>query len=125
MAEPPANWDQQDDDQSTVSSAANKLSALNVNATEFVPNFGGGFSFTPKSPAAPQTTAPKTPPSTPVVPRATIEDEKKPEPEPTIKPMEVNNQPVTTAEEREFDDLPDEDMESKISDSKNFSHCWT
>ena len=115
MAEPPASWDQQEDDQSTVSSAANKLSALNVNAMEFVPNFGGGFSFTPKPPAAPQPTAPKTPPSTPVIPRATIEDEKKQQqPEPTIKPTEVISQPVTTAGERDFDDLPDEDMESKI-----------
>lgn len=113
-AEPPANWDEQDDQQSTM----NKFSGLNVNATEFVPNFGGGFSFTPKpSPAVPQPAAPKTPPSTPVVPRMTIEDEKKqsaPVPEPTITPMEVTNQPLTTAGERDIDDFLDEDMESKI-----------
>ncbi len=122
MAEPPASWDQQDDDNATLSSTTTTLGKLNVNATEFVPSFGSGFSFAPKAPVVPQPTVPKTPPSTPVVPRATTEDEKK-QPEPVIKTNELNIQqqqqqqqvkePLTTAGEGEYDDLPDEDSESE------------
>ena len=120
MAEPPARWDEQDDPRTTASSSLSAtLGKLNVNAMEFVPNFGGGFSSAPKAAIVPQPIVPRTPPSTPVVPRATTEDEKK-QTEPMIKADDLIIQqqqvkePVTTAEEREFDDLPDEDIESKL-----------
>lgn len=118
MAEPPASWDQQDDESSTLSSIATKLGSLNVNATEFVPTFGSGFSFAPKAPTVPQPTVPKTPPSTPVIARNNIEDEKK-QTEPVTKANELNIQQQvteshTTVEEREYDDLPDEDTESQF-----------
>jgi hypothetical protein len=116
MSEPPSSWDQQDDDNSTLSAAASKLGGLNVNAMEFVPNFGSGFSFAPKAPTVPQTVVPKTPPSTPVIPRNTTEDEKK-QTEPVIKANEVHipqpvKEPITTVREGEYDDLLDEDNES-------------
>lgn len=117
MAEPPASWDSQEDENSALSSAASKLGRLNVNAMEFVPTFGSGFSFAPKAPVAPQPTVPKTPPSTPVVPRNTTEDEKK-QTEPVIKAPEAPIQqqqvkePVTTAEETEYDEYPEEENES-------------
>lgn len=118
MAEPPANWDQQDDD-TTVSSTMSKLGRLNVNAMEFVPTFGSGPSFAPKAPTVPQSTVPKTPPSTPVITRNTTEDEKK-QTEPVIIASEVNVQqqvkePVITTGEREFDDLVGEDNESEFT----------
>jgi len=120
MAEPPANWDQQDDENSTLSS---KLGRLNVNAMEFVPSFGSGFSFTPKVPTIPQPTVPKPPPSTPIVPQNTNENEnEKKETEPVIQVNELNVQqqvkePITTTEEEEeeeeeYDELPEEDNES-------------
>jgi hypothetical protein len=87
-----------------------------VNATEFVPSFGSGFSFTPKAPTVPQTVVPKTPPSTPVIPRNTTDDEKN-QTEPVIKTNEINIQqqvkePHTTAPEGEYDDFADEGTES-------------
>ena len=121
MAEPPTSWDQADDENSEASLAAAKLHKLNVNATEFVPTFGsgGGFSFTPKAATVPQQTVPKTPPSSPVV-NQSIKEEEKNQTEPVSKPNEVNvQQPVkepvtttTTVSEGEFDDIPDEDIES-------------
>jgi hypothetical protein len=120
MAEPPASWEQQDDDNTTLSSTTFKLGGLNVNATEFVPTFGSGFSLAPKAPIVSQpTTAPKTPPSTPVVPRHTTDEENK-QTEPIIKADEVNieqqvKEPITTAGERDFDDFPDEENESECS----------
>jgi hypothetical protein len=119
MAEPPASWEQQDDDNTTLSSTTFKLGGLNVNATEFVPTFGSGFSLAPKAPIVSQPTAPKTPPSTPVVPRHTTDEENK-QTEPIIKADEVNieqqvKEPITTAGERDFDDFPDEENESECS----------
>ena len=119
MAEPPASWDQQEDENSALSSTTTKLGGLNVNAMEFVPSFGSGFSFAPKAPTVLQPTIPKTPPSTPVITRNTTENEKKPT-EPVIKTNEVNVQqqvkePITTAEERAYDDLPDEDSEREFN----------
>lgn len=79
MDDPPASWDQQDED--SIRQATSKLTALNVNAIEFVPT----FSFSPKpAPAPPATTMmnvipsvnqPKTPPSTPVVQRTNVDRE--------------------------------------------------
>lgn len=93
MDDPPANWDQQDDESNALRQATSKFTALNVNAMEFVPTFSFGPKTTPAAPTAtstatvsvPTTTPvvasslhvhdsvnpPKTPPSTPVVPRAT------------------------------------------------------
>jgi hypothetical protein len=116
MAEPPASWDQQEEDTSALSLAASKFANLNVNATEFVPSFGTGFSSAAKVPAAPPSTTPKTPPSTPVIPRNTIEEEKK-QTETVInntsKAIELNNQQeikeqITTAEGYDDDLLDDE-----------------
>jgi len=118
MAEPPASWDQQDDENSTLPSTTTKLGRLNVNATEFVPTFGSGFSLAPKAPTVPQPTLPKTPPSTPVVPQNTTENEnEKKQTEPVIKANESTVQqqvkePITTTEEGEYDELPEEDNES-------------
>jgi len=117
MAEPPASWDQQDDENSTLSSTTTKLGGLNVDAVEFIPSFGGsGFSFASKAPTIPQQTVPKTPPSTPVISRNTNENENK-QTEPVIKPNELNVQqqikePLTTAGEGEYDELPEEDNDS-------------
>ena len=79
MDEPPASWDQQDDEINTsVSTAASTLSTLNVNASEFVPSFGSGLSLSSKVPHIPTPPVPKTPPSTPVVHRnATNENDSK------------------------------------------------
>jgi hypothetical protein len=49
MDEPPANWKQQDDNNSTVSSTTVKFSELNVNAAE--------FSAAPKPPTVPKTSS--------------------------------------------------------------------
>jgi len=121
MAEPPASWEQQEDENSTLSTTTTKLGGLNVNAMEFVPTFGSGFSFAPKVPTVPQPTIPKTPPSTPVVNQQTTEDEKK-QIEPTIKANESTIQQqvkesLTTAGDREYDDLPDEDSERVLDDT--------
>jgi len=56
MDEPPASWDQQEEENSSITS---KLASLNVNAITFVPSFGSKSS----------NSIPKTPPSTPVVTR--------------------------------------------------------
>jgi len=123
MAEPPANWDQADDDNPTVAASTFNLGKLNVNAMEFVPSFGPGPSSAPKAPINPQPKLPKTPPSTPVVPRNTTTDDND-EKKQTESVVEVNVQPqeqakevVTTAEEREFDDLPDEENERGFDDT--------
>jgi hypothetical protein len=60
MDEPPASWDQQEEENSSITS---KLASLNVNAITFVPSFGS------KSSNDPTSSIPKTPPSTPVVTR--------------------------------------------------------
>ncbi len=127
MAEPPASWEQPDDDNSTASSTALKLGRLNVNASEFVPSFGGsGFSL---APIVPQPTVPKTPPSTPVVTRNITEEEETKQTEPVmIKASEVNIQqqvkePITTVGEREFDDFLDEDNESEFNFFFKFLVC--
>jgi len=65
MDEPPASWDQQEEDNSSITS---KLANLNVNANEFVPSFGS------KSTNVPTPPIPKTPPSTPVIVRHTNEN---------------------------------------------------
>jgi hypothetical protein len=49
MDEPPANWKQQDDNNSTVSSTTVKFSEWNVNAAE--------FSAAPKPPTVPKTSS--------------------------------------------------------------------
>ncbi len=69
MSEPPASWDQQEEENPSISSTIKNFSGLNVNAVEFVPSFGCKTSnvLTP--------TIPKTPPSTPVIVRHTNENE--------------------------------------------------
>ena len=117
MAEPPANWDQQDDDASGLAAAANKLGRLNVNAMEFVPTFGSGFSMAPKpAAAAPQPVVPKTPPSTPIISQhITIEEKQQQPTEPIIKPIEVNlPPPVPTAVDADFDDVSKDEIESEF-----------
>ena len=37
MDDPPANWDQQDEDSNSMQQTANRFTSLNVNAIEFVP----------------------------------------------------------------------------------------
>jgi hypothetical protein len=70
MNEPPANWDQQDEENpSSLSSTTTKLANLNVNAYEFVPSFGL------KTTTVQASSEPKTPPSTPVIARHTNEHE--------------------------------------------------
>lgn len=119
MAEPPASWDQQDDDNSTLPSLASKLGGLNVNAMEFVPSFG--FKPTP----APQPTVPKTPPSTPVVSQhtttttTTTTEDKNKQAEPVIKTDELSIQqqakpPVSTVGETYLDDISKDEIESKL-----------
>ncbi len=80
MAEPPASWKQQYDNNSTVSSTTVKFSGLNVNAEECVPSFASRFSAAPKPTSS----------STPVA-------------------QQRPKQPITTAREREFDDFSDEE----------------
>lgn len=75
MDEPPANWDQQEEENPSISLTTTKLSGLNVNAIEFVPSFGSGFSFGSKTTSVPTPSIPKTPPSTPIVIRHTNENE--------------------------------------------------
>lgn len=75
MDEPPANWDQQDDENPSISSTTTKLSGLNVNAVEFIPSFGTGFALPSKPANLSAPLLPKTPPSTPVVNRHTNENE--------------------------------------------------
>lgn len=133
MAEPPSSWEMQDDDNSSLSAATSKLSALNVDAMEFIPNFG--FSSAPKpAPVIPQSVVPKTPPSTPVVVRTTSEDVKK-QTEPVIKPAEINAQlqqqqqqqvsePVTTnAADVEFDEFVDEENDKVLEDPTGKSNA--
>ena len=71
MDEPPASWDQQDDE------TTKKFSCLNVNAMEFVPSFGANTfsSFSSKAVHIPTPTIPKTPPTTPVVHRQNNEND--------------------------------------------------
>lgn len=132
MAEPPANWDQQDDDHPTIASTTNRLGGLNVNAMEFVPSFGSGFSFAPKSQPStvPQPTVPKTPPSTPVVPRMTTEENNKQQSQPTVQTMEVNNEPapkepLTTAGDAEFDEFADEENDKVLDENTATSKAST
>jgi len=69
MDDPPASWDQQEEENPSESSTITKFGALNINAVEFVPSFGL------KAPNASTPSIPKTPPSTPVVVRHTNENE--------------------------------------------------
>ncbi|CAF1046768.1 unnamed protein product [Adineta steineri] len=130
MAEPPASWDQNDDENSALAAALNKFGKLNVNATEFVPNFGPAFSMAPKAPvAAPQpVVVPKTPPPTPVIPRSTTEEEKK-QPEPMAKTHELNAQQVKESlnivAEGEYNDLPEEDIERISADTTTMNKSNT
>lgn len=125
MAEPPSSWEMQDDDNSSLSAATSKLSALNVNAMEFVPTFGLPSASKP-APVVAQPAVPKTPPSTPVVVRTATEDTKK-QTEPVVKPAEVSvqlqqqqqqvNEPVTTnPTDVEFDEYADEENEKALED---------
>jgi hypothetical protein len=75
MDEPPASWDQQEEENPSISSTTTKFVGLNINATEFVPSFGSGFSSGSKAPSASTPPIPKTPPSTPVIVRHTNENE--------------------------------------------------
>ncbi|CAF3077445.1 unnamed protein product [Rotaria sp. Silwood2] len=122
MSEPPANWDQPEEENSSLSSAAIKLRALNVNAMEFVPSFGSGFSPAPQASTLPQPIVSKAPPSTPIDTRNTIEDEKK-QKDPIIETnksnvqqQEVKEQLITT-EAVKYDDLPDEDTEKLFDET--------
>ena len=127
MAEPPSNWDQQDEDTSSLASATSKLGLglglLNVNAHEFVPSFGAGFSAAPKPSAMPTPAMPKTPPSTPVVPmERAVEVEKKPSEVSTSHPPKttsvVHDEPSTKHVSNNMDDtedilLADDDTDSE------------
>ncbi|CAF4498636.1 unnamed protein product, partial [Rotaria sp. Silwood2] len=122
MSEPPANWDQPEEENSSLSSAAIKLRALNVNAMEFVPSFGSGFSPAPQASTLPQPIVSKALPSTPIDTRNTIEDEKK-QKDPIIETnksnvqqQEVKEQLITT-EAVKYDDLPDEDTEKLFDET--------
>lgn len=117
MDEPPANWDQQEEETIPVSSTTFKLSGLNVNAIEFVPTFGTGLSFGSKAANVPTVPIPKTPPSTPVVVRHTNENEGNQNQSIPINTTQIesNAQQQQTKENistREEDELMDDQNES-------------
>jgi hypothetical protein len=91
MDEPPASWDQQEEENPSISSTTTKLASLNVNAIEFIPSFGSGFSFGSKASSVPTPSIPKTPPSTPVVVRHTNENGDN-QTEKLTNQMELNDQ---------------------------------
>lgn len=104
MNEPPASWDQQDDEKNaSVNKVTSSLSTLNVNAIEFVPSFGPAFSSSSNTPSVPTPSVPKTPPSTPVVHRNTSENEVKMETNTTAEPLtsETTDEPMI---DDDFDD---------------------
>jgi hypothetical protein len=69
MSEPPACWDQQEEESASISSTTIQFGGLNMNALEFIPSFG------PKATNVSIPAVPKTPPSTPVIPRHTNKNE--------------------------------------------------
>jgi len=120
MDEPPASWDQQEEEEenSSVLSTTAKLANLNVDAMEFVPSFGSGFSFASKTSSVLTPPVPKTPPSTPVIVRHTHENEANPIETLTLN-IESNDQQqmeedFLTREENEFFDDENESLFSII-----------
>ncbi|CAF4588669.1 unnamed protein product, partial [Rotaria sp. Silwood1] len=122
MSEPPASWDQVEEENSSLSSATNKLSALNVNAMEFVPCFGPRVSSAPQASTVSQPTVVKAPTSTPVDTRTTIDDDKK-QTEAIIETNKSNVQqqevkePLITTETVKYDDFPDDDTEKLFDET--------
>ncbi|CAF2619762.1 unnamed protein product [Rotaria sp. Silwood2] len=121
MDEPPANWDQQDEENPSVSSATTTFSGLNVNAVEFIPSFGPGFSFGSKAPNVPTSSLPKTPPSTPVVNRHTNETEGNQTQILNMNTNQIESNGQQYIEEdflpRERDELNDDQNERMMDDS--------
>ena len=77
MTEPPASWDQLDEENLSFSSATAKLSGLNVNAVEFVPSGGSGFSFVSQPSTVSQPIVSDTSPSIPTPAQNFTDDDKK------------------------------------------------
>ncbi|CAF1029022.1 unnamed protein product [Rotaria magnacalcarata] len=121
MDEPPSNWDQQEEENASLSSATTKLSALNVNANEFVPSFGSGFSFGSKAANLPTAPLPKTPPSTPVVNRHTSEHEGNQVAAVTMSTNQIESNDQQQIKENaptgEIDEIAEDQNERMIDDS--------
>ncbi|CAF4107825.1 unnamed protein product [Rotaria socialis] len=126
MAEPPTNWNQSEEENSSLSSATNKLGALNVNAMEFVPCFGSGFS---QAPTITQPVVSTTSLLTSGVIRNTTEDEKKQAEVIQTDKFNIQQQqvkePTTTVEPIELDDVTDEDRERVIDETTTVSTSIT
>ncbi|CAF3806271.1 unnamed protein product [Rotaria magnacalcarata] len=126
MTEPPINWDQSEEENSSLSSATNKLGALNVNAMEFVPCFGSGFS---QAPMIAQPVVSTTSLLTSGVIRNTTEDEKKQAEVIQTDKFNIQQQRVkeliTTVEPIELDDVTDEDRERVIDETTTASTSIT
>jgi len=109
MNEPPANWDQQDEENpSSLSSTTTKLANLNVNAYEFVPSFGL------KTTTVQASSEPKTPPSTPVIARHTNEHE-------DDQIEKINNQIESNNEQQMEQDFPNREENQFIDDQHESS----
>ncbi|CAF4072081.1 unnamed protein product [Rotaria sordida] len=121
MDEPPANWDQQDEENPSVSSTTTKFANLNVNAIEFIPSFGTGFSSGSKARGVPTSPLPKTPPSTPVVTRHTHEIEGNLTQTLNIIKTQIESNDQQQIKEdfstREGDELADDQSERMMDDS--------
>ncbi|CAF1396771.1 unnamed protein product [Rotaria sordida] len=121
MDEPPANWDQQDEENPSVSSTTTKFANLNVNAIEFIPSFGTGFSSGSKATGVPTSPLPKTPPSTPVVTRHTHETEGNLTQALNIIKSQIESNDQQQIKEdfstREGDELADDQSERMMDDS--------
>ncbi|CAF3978280.1 unnamed protein product, partial [Rotaria sordida] len=121
MDEPPANWDQQDEENPSVSSTTTKFANLNVNAIEFIPSFGTGFSSGSKATGVPTSPLPKTPPSTPVVTRHTHETEGNLTQALNIIKSQIESNDQQQIKEdfstREGDELADDQNERMMDDS--------
>jgi hypothetical protein len=120
MDEPPANWDQQEEENPSVISATTQLGRLNVNANEFVPTFGSGSSFGSKATSTSTPPIPSTPPSTPTVVRHINENEANQTEKLTfnINQIESNNQ------QQMEEDFPTSEG-NEFLDDENESEFWT
>jgi hypothetical protein len=119
MDEPPASWDQQEEENPSLLSATARLANLNVNATEFVPSFGSGFSFGSKSASAPTPSLPKTPPSTPVIVRLTHDNENK---QSETVPSTTN--PIQSNDEERMEDDSTTGRGDELLDDENDSSFY-
>lgn len=105
MNEPPINWDQQEEDNSSLST---KLANLNVNATEFVPSFGF------KTANIATSSTPKTPPSTPIIFRHTDQNDDN-------QIQKINNQIEINNEQLMEQDFPPREENEFIDDENESS----